>query len=731
MRNPPEANTLLPDLPSPIYDVGPFRIEVSRRKLWKGDDIVQLSPKAFDVLVLLVMERHRVVDKDELMRRVWPDTVVADESVTQSISALRRALGDDPANPEYVATVPRRGYQFIGPVSEPTRRDEPLGAGAGESPAAISVPTESFRPATVALRSRVWPAAMIALLVGIAAGAATGVLFSPRRESESASPLIRFSQDAPPLTSIASGGTLSPDGRILAFVARDETSGATSLWIRELNDTLPRQLAGTEGASRPFWAPDNLALGFFSQGQLRVITLSDGTVQTLASVGPLPLGGTWGARNVIVFGSRRSGLTSVSANGSEQRPVTTLDREHGESGHRAPYFLPDGDHFLYFVGSTDPGHAGTYVGSVSGNSAPRRLLPNITEGVIYAEPGFLIYVTDGRVVAHPFDPLRLQLNGQPATLAGGIDAPVVTNATNLSASTTGLLSYGGGVPRVRLIWYDETGKRLNGVDGPVELHNPVITLDNALVLASQVSSARRGVWAIDTRGGGSRVVTEGTRAFPSPDGRQVAYSTDVAGVLDLHVRDIGGTSESTLVESPHPKSISHWTVDGQYIVFVSSHPATMEDLWLLPLFGDRTPMPLLATQSNELQGEVSPNGRWIAYTSDESGTWEVYVQRFPSGGLKRAISLHGGFEPHWQRSGPRNRLLYIGSDQSVMAVDFSENEVGRPERLFSVALAQDEPTLFRNLFAVSADGRRFLIDSIDGPGAPITVLVNWLNLVSN
>ena len=728
MRNSVEANTPSPDPPYPIYDVGPFRIEISRRKLWKGDDIVQLSPKAFDVLVLLVTERHRVVDKDELMRRVWPDTVVADESVTQSISALRRALGDDPANPEYVATVPRRGYQFIGPVGEPPRRDEPLDAGAGESPATVSVPPEPVQPAAVA-RSRMWGAAMVALLAGLAAGTAIGVQFFPRPES--VRPLIRFSQDAPPLTSIASGGALSPDGRMLAFVARDEAAGTTSLWIRELNDTSPRQLADTQGATRPFWAPDSLALGFFSQGQLRVITLADGTLRTLASVGPLPLGGTWGARNTIVFGNRRSGLTSVSVDSTEQAPVTTLDREHGESGHRAPYFLPDGDHFLYFVGSTDPDHAGTYVGSVSGSSPPRRILPNITEAVIYAEPGFLIYVTDGRVVAHPFDPVRLQTHGQPETLAGGVDAPVVTNATNLSASTTGLLSYGGGVPRVRLVWYDETGTRLSGVDGPVELHNPVITLDNALVLASQVSSARRGVWAIDTRGGGSRVVTDGTRAFPSPDGRQVAYSTDVAGVLDLHVRDIGGTSDSTLVESPHPKSISHWTVDGRYIIFVSSHPTTMEDLWLLPLFGDRTPAPLLATQSNELQGEVSPDGRWIAYTSDESGTWEVYVQRFPSGGFKRAISLHGGFEPHWQRSGPGNRLLYIGSDQSVMTVDFSEDEVGRPERLFSVALAQDEPTLFRNLFAVSADGRRFLIDSIDGPGAPITVLVNWLNLLSN
>ena len=274
-------------------------------------------------------------------------------------------------------------------------------------------------------------------------------------------------------------------------------------------------------------------------------------------------------------------------------------------------------------------------------------------------------MTDGRLVAHPFDTNRRETQGQPVTLATGVDSPLVTNAMTISASATGLLTYGGGVPRVRLIWYDDRGNTVSRVEGPVELHNPVITPDGALVLASQVFSARRGVWAIDTRGGGSRVITDGTRAFPSPDGRQVAFSADASGVLDLHVRDIGGTTASTLVSSPYPKTITHWTGDGRYIVFVTSNPRTMEDLWVLPMFGDRKPVPFLETPDNELQGEVSPDGRWIAYTSDESGTWEVYVQSFPAGGFKRAVSVNGGFEPHWRRSGAGNRLFYIASNQEI------------------------------------------------------------------
>jgi hypothetical protein len=231
-----------------------------------------------------------------------------------------------------------------------------------------------------------------------------------------------------------------------------------------------------------------------------------------------------------------------------------------------PQFLPDGDHFIYFISSTDPERAETYVSSLSGASAPRRLLPRDAEGAIHAAPGFLMYVTDGRLVAHPFDTKRLQTEGQPVTLA--------------------------------------------------------------------------------------------------------------------------------------------------------------------TLTGERQPIPFLQTPSNELQGEVSPDGRWIAYTSDESGTWEVYVQRFPSGGWKRAISVNGGFEPHWRRSGSGNRLFYISSNQAIMAVDFTGDEADPPQQ-FKVALGHDQPTLFRNLFAVSADGSRLLIDSNDGPSAPITVVVNWPQLASS
>jgi hypothetical protein len=328
-------------------------------------------------------------------------------------------------------------------------------------------------------------------------------------------------------------------------------------------------------------------------------------------------------------------------------------------------------------------------------------------------------------MARRFDATALEPEAPPVTLAAGVEAPLVTNATTISASGTGLVAYGGGAPRVRLIWHDANGNRIGGVEGPVDLHNPVITPDNALVLASQVWSSRRGVWAIDTRGGESRLVTDGTRAFPSPDGRQVAFSTDASGVLDLHVRDIDATHAAALVVSPYAKTVSHWTGDGRYIVFVSSDPKTLEDIWLLQLHGDRKPRPFLQTQYNELQGEVSPDGRWLAYTSDESGTWEVYVQRFPSGGAKRAVSVNGGFEPHWQRSGAGNRLFYIGSNRAIMSVELSGDDVGQPRQLFQVALAHDEPTLFRNLYAVTADGRRFLIDSNDGPGAPLTVLVNW------
>ncbi|MGE3841217.1 MAG: winged helix-turn-helix domain-containing protein [Vicinamibacterales bacterium] len=714
------------------YDLGPFRAEIGRRKLWKGGELLQLSPKAFDLLALLVSERPRVVEKDELMSRLWPDTVVGEESVTQCISTLRRALGDDAAKPDYVATVPRRGYQYVGPVSVVNGPDDGTSPVTQPAQSTTSQPLPSVvAPADPPVLPRKWFGRwLLAASVALAVAVAIPILLVAR-PSRSTEPPIRFTVESPPGTTIVSGGVLAPNGRLLTFVATDEATGTAALWMREFNDTSARRLAGTEGASRPFWAPGSDALGFFSHGFLRTVSLADGGLRTLAAVGPMPQGGTWGPRNVIVFGNRRSGLFALFLDTGERRSVTTLERTRGETGHRLPQFLPDGDHFIYVVNTASPEHAGTYVGSLSSKEPPRRLLSAAAEGVIYAEPGFLVYVTDGRLVAQPFDVARLQPGGQPVTLATDVDAPLVTNATTISASTTGLLAYGGGAPRLRLNWFSDTGARLSRVEGPVELHNPVITADNDMVLASQALTSRRGVWAMDTRGGGSRVVTDGTRAFPSPDGRQVAFSKDASGVLDLHVREVGGEMEETLVSSSYAKTITHWTADGRYIVFVSSHPETLEDLWLLPLTGDRQPIPFLQTPSNEIQGEVSPDGKWISYASDESGSWEVYVQRFPSGGWKRAISVNGGFEPHWRRSGRSNRLYYITSHHAMMAVDLEADEVGTPQELFKVALARDEPTLFRNQYAVSADGTRFLIDSKDDPGLPITVVVNPPHLAAS
>jgi Tol biopolymer transport system component len=491
-------------------------------------------------------------------------------------------------------------------------------------------------------------------------------------------------------------------------------------------------LPATTGASRPFWSPDGRALGFFSDGRLRTIDVGTNTVQTLATVGPFPVGGSWSSRGIIIFADRRSNLFAVSAQGGAPRPVTTLNRGAQESAHRFPFFLPDGDHFLYYANSVNPQHAGTYISSLSG-APPRRLLDASSEGTVFAAPGYLLHVSERRLVAQALDPAMQTVSNPAAVLANDVAAPQLTNAVTISAAPSGLLAFGGGAADTRLTWFDRTGKTLSTVVAIPQLHNPSLTDDDRAIVAGSGNPERRGTWLIDADAGTpTRSVPDATVGAASPDGTQLAFSANrIGGVANIYALTFGAAADTLLLQTEHPKAVSDWSTDGRYIVFTNSDPQSKEDIWLLPTIGNRQPIPFLRTPFNEMQGEVSPDGRWLAYASDESGRWEVYVQAFPDGGWKRAISTSGGYEPHWRRDG--RELFYLSTDQHVIAVDMTPGaalHAGRPHALFQVTLSADLPTIYRNQFAVTGDGRRFLIDSLQGQSEPITVLLDWPRLLT-
>jgi len=698
------------------YLFGAFRVNVQSLELLKDGEPVALTPKSFDTLLVLLRHHHRVVSKDELLKTVWRDSFVSDDSLSQCISSLRRTLGDDSNQPEFIATIPRRGYRLIAPVSRIPPRA--LDAPAAPPPlAAALVPAAAApTPRGAGPRPRIWvPLLAAALALGV--GLYAGVALKPAEERA-----LRLNLQPPFGAALASGAVLAPNGETVAFVAEEGRSGR-QLWVQSLDSGGSRALPGTEGAAQPFWSPDSQSLGFFAGGALKKIAVASGPPQTLAMVGLIPAGASWSSRGTIVFAGFRSSINAVPDTGGSITPVTSVDAEAGDRTHEWPQFLPDGRQLLISIESASPERAGTYVASLDGG-VPRRLVAD--PHAIYAPPGSLVFVRDRALMAQPFDADRAQVGGTPTMVAGNVSAPTVRNGATITAAR-GLLAFGGGAAGGRLAWLNRTGQALGPVNASANLHNPAL-----IAARGQVLLDGGGVWAVDLqRGTTMRVVADGSTPVPSPDGTHVVFdAVRTSGITDLYIRALDSNEDELLLHTPENKLANDWTRDGRFLVFVSRNPRTGRDIWLLPMTGDRTPVPFSTGVGNEIQAQVSPNGEWIAYASDESGAWEVYVQSFPNGGNKRAVSAGGGGKPQWRADG--RELFYLTRDRMVMSAPVdATGEIGRSQALFEAPIVADLGT-YRSQFAVTDDGQRFLFDVAEPGGGrePVTVLVNWLSLLN-
>ena len=701
------------------YAFGPFRLDLAAMQLRRalppdggsqGDELIPLTPKVFDTLVVLLENRARVVSKDELMTRVWGGTAVSEDSLSQSISILRRALGDDRHHAEYVATVARRGYRFIAPVEE-------LAPGAASAGRAAPPPPPAAPPSIRGVSRR---RAAVMVAAAAIAGMVIGNRLLPPRETPPGGGPLQFTLEAPPGTTLRSGAQLSPDNTHLMFVAEDG-DGTTAVWVRAITGSELRRLPGTEDASRPFWSPDGRAVGFFSQGYLKRVGIDGTTAQSLAAVGLTPGGGAWAPHGDILYAGWRSGLFAVAATGGPARPVTRLDTGRGERAHALPQFLPGGRHFLFYVDAVDAAQRGTYLASLDAPDQRARLLD--VGGAAFVPPGHLAYVRDGALLLHPFDVAGRQLRGEPWTIAGNVLPP--RGEGTISSSPAGLLSFGGGTPGSRLAWYSRTGEKLEEVETPVPLRDPVLTRDGRQFLATDGSA----LWAVDvTRSSTARLAAAGVAPYPSADASRVAFTSDRdGGISQIYVRAAGAASDELLLATPENKIVNDWTRDGRFLVYVTTSAQTSKDIWLLPTDGpDRSPRPYLITRFNEIQAQVSPDGRWLAYASDESGRWEVYVQAFPDGGRKRVVSVGGGAVPQWREDG--GELYYLSASRRIMAVTLDLRAAGRidaPVVLFE-APVRGRLNSYRNHFLAAPDGQRFLVDAVEPERRnPVTFLVNW------
>ncbi len=553
----------------------------------------------------------------------------------------------------------------------------------------------------------------------------------------------------PPEKTALGAVAVSPDGRRVAFTATD-ASGKTQLWVRALDALAAQTLAGTEGASYPFWSPDSRSIGFFAGGTLQKIEASGGPPQTLARA-PTGRGAAWSREGVIVFAPSSSGaLLQVPAAGGEPKPVTQLDASRQETSHRWPQFLPDGRRFLHFiVSSQQREHWGIYLGSLDSkeemDSKKTRLVATDSSAA-FAGPatgrGYLLFLRERALMAQRFDPGKLELSGEAFPVAEPVGVETGFWRARFSVSESGVLVYdssGGG--NRQLVWMDHGGKRLETVGALGAYWQLDLSPDGRRVAAmrSDPQTGDSDIWLFDVaRAASSRFTFHpAIEGFPvwSPDGSRIAFYSTRDGPWNLYQKAASGTGEDeSLLKTQADKWPTDWSRDGRFLLFGESDAKTRMDLWVLPLTAEtkdagRKPMPFLRTEFHERNGRFSPDGKWVAYDSNESGRYEVYVREFlpgqPASGGKWPVSTGGGVGPRWRGDG--KELFYLAPDRKLMAVEVKagtrfEAEIPRP--LFQTRVFTGAPGAG---YAVTGDGQRFLIlsEAEGAAGEPATVFLNW------
>ena len=707
-----------------------FSVDTDQRTLMRGAEHLALPSRAFDTLAYLLKNRGRCVPKDELIAAIWHDVVVTDDSLIHAISVLRRVLGDGRQESRYIQTVPRRGYRFVGTLDRPETIAVPTSTAESTAVAPLS-PSHAVPPPVRAAAQRPdrWLTLLHAGLVAGATGAVTAVLAlvlldrpEPAQDAgETAS--IRLYQTAPAGTRIVSGGVLSPDGGQLAFVARDESRGQTALWLRTLGSSRLRRIESSAGASKPFWSPDSRRIAFFANGALWVADVAGGAPRAIAPAFAAA-GGTWASDGTILFAEWTSGLVSVPATGDgDIRTVLPLERDAEDIALGSPQFLPDGRRFIYQVVSLDAARTGVYIGDLDG-ARPIRLLESASPAV-YAPPRHLLHVREDMLIAEEFDPERLQLTGRAFVVARGL-SPMSLTADNIVSASAELLAFQHGVTQQNLGWFDRDGAPLGTLALPTALFNPRISPDGSRLLSSGTVTSNPGLWlARLDREQFLRLETDAMGPVWSHDGERIAFTSRRG--LDVIVRAADGDQRDVLASDDNVKILNDWTPDGTALLYTRHDAATGLDLWLTDVRSGRS-RSLLATQHNETQARISPDGRFVAYASDETGTLETYVARFPGLEEPKRISTAGGGQPQWRADS--GEIYYLAADRALMAVGIRQgNPIGLtpPQRLFYAPVTGD-PGDAREYYAAAADGMRFLIDGAvsENDGQSITIMVNWL-----
>src|SRR5271163_463693 len=531
------------------------------------------------------------------------------------------------------------------------------------SPAA-AVPTATAAPRT---RERIgWIAAVVAAVV---LGAAAAIFYRPAQPEHSIRTVINPPEKTTfDLTGDSAGPPVtSPDGTSLAFAATG-ADGRTALWVRPMNTVEARELPGTDGATFPFWSPDSRSLGFFADGKLKTIELDGGSAQIICDV-PLGRGGAWGPGGVILFSPAPSApLMRVSASGGTPVSITKLD-ETLHTSHRWPFFVPDDKHFLYIALHHDTSKSANnsvYYASLDGRE--NRPLFRSQTNAVYAS-GFLLFGRGDQLMAQPFNPSSGKLSGEPQSVAKGVMNDGSTWHMDASASNDGLLVFGSGASGdLELIWMDRSGKINTIADKLPDLQSAVLSPQGDRV-ALQMNAGQTDIWVLDlTRGVRTRVTfgpVGNVSPLWSPDGKWIAYSSAQNGHFAICRKPSDGSgAEECLLNVEQQPGLHDWSRDGKYLLYSLPVPGgPSRQIFSLPLEGERKPSLVV---DRGTFGKLSPDGRWLAYQSVESGRAEVYVMPFGGGQGKWQVSANGGGRPQWSTDG--KELYYMDLTYNLFGV---------------------------------------------------------------
>jgi serine/threonine-protein kinase len=584
---------------------------------------------------------------------------------------------------------------------------EDAGREADSGPEASTAP-----PRTAGMRFIPWMVAAVGVVASVVA------FLGGLREATPAPATTRFHVDveAPNLIGGSVPIAVSPDGRALAYSAMSDA--VFRIYLRRLDEFESEPLAGSENGDAPFFSPDGQWIGYFTGGRLMKQSLVGGRPQELAPVPHAPGGASWGPDGTIVFATAwaRNGLHVVAEDGSETRVLTEPDLQAGELFHRWPQVLPDGDSILFTV-SRDRSDD---VAILSMSSGTWELLPEIRGRAHYVDSGHLIYGDGEALLAAKFDLATRRVAGPPVPLLEGIGASRGGGAV-VQISEGTLIQATWDSSERRIIWVDRNGSREDTPYGVANWMKPAISPDGA-----RLAIAKEGDTAIqDLRRGSRLMIDDAVNPQWTPDGKSLVVTSQVTGVASVYVQAVGDGQRRKVAESEHALWVNHVSPDGRHVAFYEQHPETGRDIWVAGLEEGSRSEPLIATPANERSARFSPDGRWIAYTSDRSGRDEVYVRQFePRGEMDQLISIAGGREPVWSRDGTE---LFYRTGNSLVAVPLEftpEFQAGSPVPVFDANWAIDSGGL-NQMYDVTPDGRFLVIEGVTE--GKIAVITGWQN----